>query len=243
MRKKHLLLLGGAGGIGRALASRASAEGWTVTIMDLASSLSTHPPGEGMASITIDLRDEENVEEAFRDIGELQGFVNLSGFMTGIKPLEETSVEELDEVMGCNFRGAYLAAKHALPCLRQGKGAMVNIVSGLAAHVRPGYGIYSASKAALVNLTKTLALEAAPDVRVNAVGPAAVDTAFLRGGTGRSDEDGAVSLNVEQYINFTPLRRLAVAEDITGPVLFLLGPDSSFMTGQTLWVNGGGYMP
>jgi len=243
MNKKHLLLLGGAGGIGRALAARASGEGWTVTVMDLASSLEAHPPGQGIASITIDLRDPEHVQKAFSGIGELQGFVNLSGFMTGVKPLEETSLEEFDDVMACNIRGAYLAAKHALPLLRQGKGAMVNIVSGLAAHVRPGYGIYSASKAALINLTKTLALEAAPDVRVNAVGPAAVDTAFLRGGTGRSNEADAISLNVEQYINFTPLRRLAIPDDITGPVLFLLGPDSSFMTGQTLWVNGGGYMP
>jgi len=243
MSKKHLLLLGGAGGIGRALASRALGEGWTVTVMDLASSLSAHPPEGGISSITIDLRDAENVAKAFKGIGELQGFVNLSGFMTEIKPLEETSLEEFDDVMACNIRGAYLASKHALPLLRRGKGAMVNIVSGLAANVRPGYGIYGASKAAMVNLTKTLALEAAPDVRVNAVGPAAVDTAFLRGGTGRSNEDGAVSLNVEQYIHFTPLRRLAVPEDITGPILFLLGADSSFMTGQTLWVNGGGYMP
>ena len=120
---------------------------------------------------------------------------------------------------------------------------MVNIVSGLASNVRPGYGIYGASKAALNNLTKALALDAAPTVRVNAVGPAAVDTAFLRGGTGRSDENEAVSLNVDQYVNITPLARLAVPDDIVGPVMFLLGPDSAFMTGQTLWVNGGGYMP
>ena len=93
------------------------------------------------------------------------------------------------------------------------------------------------------NLTKALALDAAPTVRVNAVGPAAVDTAFLRGGTGRSDENEAVSLNVDQYVNITPLARLAVPDDIVGPVMFLLGPDSAFMTGQTLWVNGGGYMP
>jgi NAD(P)-dependent dehydrogenase (short-subunit alcohol dehydrogenase family) len=145
--------------------------------------------------------------------------------------------------MGCNVRGAYLASVEALPRLRRGGGAMVNIVSGLANNVRPGYGIYGASKAALNNLTKSLALDAAPDVRVNAVGPAAVDTAFLRGGTGRSDENQAVSLNVDQYVNVTPLARLAVPEDIVGPVMFLLGADSAFMTGQTLWVNGGGYMP
>ena len=88
-----------------------------------------------------------------------------------------------------------------------------------------------------------MALEAAPRVRVNAVAPAAVDTAFLRGGTGRSNEDKPLSLNVEKYIQTTPLARMASPQDIVGPIMFLLGPDSNFMTGQTLWVNGGGYMP
>ena len=100
-----------------------------------------------------------------------------------------------------------------------------------------------ASKAGLVNLTKTLALEAAPKVRVNAVGPAAVDTAFLRGGTGRSEENEPVSLDIKSYVQMTPLARMATPQDIVGPIMFLLGEDSKFMTGQTLWVNGGGYMP
>ena len=127
--------------------------------------------------------------------------------------------------------------------LRAGSGAMVNVVSGLASHVRPNYGAYAASKAGLVNLTKTLALEAAPKVRVNAVGPAAVDTAFLRGGTGRSEENEPVSLDIKSYVQMTPLARMATPQDIVGPIMFLLGEDSKFMTGQTLWVNGGGYMP
>lgn len=120
---------------------------------------------------------------------------------------------------------------------------MVMMVSGLAAFTRPGYGPYAACKAAMVSMTKTLALEAAPAIRVNAVGPGAVDTAFLRGGTGRSDEDEAPRLDIEAYAAMIPLRRIAVAEDVVGPTLFLLGPDSAYMTGQVLWVNGGAYMP
>ena len=134
-------------------------------------------------------------------------------------------------------------AKQALKFLRVNGGSMVNVVSGLASNVRPHYGAYGASKAGLINLTKTLALEEAPKVRVNAVGPSAVDTAFLRGGTGRSDENEPISLNIENYVKITPLARMALPEDIVGPIMFLLGSDSSFMTGQTLWVNGGGYMP
>lgn len=242
--ERKLVLLGGAGGIGRALANRASDEGWNVTVLDLAQSLDRHPPKDGVAAKPIDLMAQETIDQAFDGLGPIAGFVNLAGFMTGLKTIEETTVAEFDEVMTGNFRGAYLAARAALPLLKaDGGGSMVNIVSGLAANVRPGYGLYGASKAAMIHLTKTLALEAAPDVRVNAVGPAAVDTAFLRGGTGRSEEDGDTALNVEAYVQMTPLRRLATPDDVVGPTLFLLGPDSSFMTGQTLWINGGGYMP
>ena len=241
---RKMAILGGAGGIGRALVNRALVEGWDVVVLDLAASLERHAPPKEVKSIAIDLRDEDSIRVAFKDLGGINGFVNLAGYMTSMRPLEETNVAEFDEAMSGNFRGAYLAALAVLPCLRDaGGGAIVNIVSGLATNVRPGYGLYGASKAAMVHLTKTLAMEVAPDIRVNAVGPAAVDTAFLRGGTGRSDEDVPSHLNIDAYISMTPLARMAVADDIVGPIMFLLGADSSFMTGQTLWVNGGGYMP
>ena len=242
--ERNLVLLGGAGGIGRALAQRAVADGWRVSVLDLEASLARHSLPSGVECRAIDLSDETTIAPAFEGLTTIHGFVNLAGFMTGINPLEQTSTAEFDEVLTVNFRGAYLAAKAVLPMLRaSGNGSMVNIVSGLAAFVRPGYGLYGASKAAMIHLTKTLALEAAPTVRVNAVGPAAVDTAFLRGGTGRSDEDAPSSLDIDAYVKMTPLARMAVADDVVGPTMFLLGPDSAFMTGQTLWVNGGGYMP
>lgn len=242
--ERHLVLLGGCGGIGRSLTARALSDGWRVTVLDLPASLERHvPPGDVMTR-PIDVSDPASVDKAFEGLGSLDGFVNLAGFMTGVKPIEETGLAEFDEAMTGNFRGAFLAAKAALPLLRRGAApSMVNIVSGLASNVRPGYGVYGAAKAGMVHLTKTLALEAAPAIRVNAVGPAAVDTAFLRGGTGRSNEDQETKLDVEVYTRMTPLARLATPEDVVGPVMFLLGPDSGFMTGQVLWVNGGGYMP
>lgn len=242
MAARRLAVLGGAGGIGRALTARALAEGWQVTVLDLPASLARHPP-QGAAVREVDVTEAGEVEAAFAALGPVEGFVNLAGFMTGLAPLEDTDAAEFDAVLAGNFRGAYLAAKAALPGLRAAGGAMVTVVSGLAAFVRPGYGLYGANKAAMVHMTKTLALEAAPAVRVNAVGPAAVDTAFLRGGTGRSDEAQPSSLDAAAYAKMTPLGRLAQPEDITGPILFLLGPDAGFMTGQVLWVNGGGYMP
>jgi NAD(P)-dependent dehydrogenase (short-subunit alcohol dehydrogenase family) len=95
----------------------------------------------------------------------------------------------------------------------------------------------------MIALTKTFALEHAPRVRVNAVAPGPVDTAFLRGGTGRSGEDRETSIDIDAFSSMNPMKRIAVPADIVGPVMFLLGPDSAYMTGQTLWVNGGAYMP
>lgn len=115
--------------------------------------------------------------------------------------------------------------------------------SGLGAYIRPQFGPYAASKAGMIALTKTFALEHAPRVRVNAVAPGPVDTAFLRGGTGRSNEDGVPTIDIEGFNAAIPMRRIAVSDDVVGPVMFLLGPDSAYMTGQTLCVNGGAYMP
>lgn len=242
---RRLAVLGGAGGIGRALVARAVAEGWQVSVLDLPASLARHPVPDGVRAIGVDGSDEASVAAAFAGLGEaLEGFVNLAGFATPLAPLAQTDSAVWDEVIAGNLRTAFLTARAALPLLAKGEQpAMVQTVSGLAAFTRPGYGPYAASKAAMVSLTKTLALEAAPAIRVNAVGPAAVDTAFLRGGTGRSDESRAPHLDIAAYTAAIPLKRFAVAEDVVGPILFLLGPDAGYMTGQVLWVNGGAYMP
>jgi len=238
--QRHLVALGGSGGLGRDLTARAAYEGWRVTVLDLPASLAAHPhTGDSRA---IDLRDPASVTAAFDGIGAIDGFVNLSGFAGPRKPLSETPLDTFDEVMGANHRGGFLATTAALPGLRAGTNpAIVTIASGLAQAVAPGFGPYGAAKAALIHLTKTLALELAPAIRVNAVAPAAVDTAFLRGGTGRAAQD--VLIDTAAYTATIPLKRMATPADITGPILFLLGPDAAFLTGQTIWINGGAYMP
>jgi NAD(P)-dependent dehydrogenase (short-subunit alcohol dehydrogenase family) len=242
---RRLAILGGAGGIGRALVARAVTEGWQVHVLDLPASLDRHGTPDGVAAIPLDGKDEASVAAAFAQLPEaLEGFVNLAGFVAAMKPLADIEPEFWDEVIAGNLRTAYLTARAALPLLARGaQPAMVQMVSGLAAFTRPHYGPYAASKAAIVSLTKTLAIEAAPAIRVNAVGPGAVDTAFLRGGTGRSDEAAPLRLDVAAYSATIPLRRIGVTEDVVGPVMFLLGPGSAYMTGQVLWVNGGAYMP
>lgn len=239
---RKLALLGGAGAIGRALCARALEEGWQLAVLDLPASLAAHPVPAGVAAVPIDLNDTSSITSAFEGLGPLDGFVNLAGFMSPHQPLAETPLDAWDEVMTGNLRGAFLAAQAALPLLLEGKGAMVNVASGLGAHTRPGFGPYAAAKAGMISLTKTLALEAAPHVRVNAVGPSAVDTAFLRGGEGRSSTQ-PMPVDLAAVAAAAPLGRIATPDDVVGPILFLLGQDAAFMTGQVLWINGGGYMP
>ena len=248
MSKRRLCILGGCGGIGRSLVAGALGAGHDVAVMDLSAAIARHPPPSGTLVIEVDGADEASVSRAFGTItarwAALDGFVNAAGFLIEKHALAETSAHEFDVMIEGNLRTTFLACKAAMALLEKGnEPSLVNIASGLGAFVRPHYGPYSAAKAAMIALTKTLALEHAPRIRVNAVGPGAVDTAFLRGGTGRSDEAGAPSLDIDAYSAMIPLRRIAVPEDIVGPVLFLLGADSRYMTGQTLWVNGGAYMP
>ncbi|EAQ02232.1 probable short chain dehydrogenase [Pseudooceanicola batsensis HTCC2597] len=240
MTGRRIALVGGAGGIGRALAADLTDLGDEIITLDLAGSLDRHGVAGGVA---IDVTDEDSVSRAFASLdGPVDGVVNLAGYNSDLTAMAEMGTDYFDDILNANLRGAFLVARTAISRLAE-NGSMVNIASGLASHVRPGYGAYSASKAAVIAMTKTMALELAPKVRVNAVAPGLVDTAFLRGGTGRSEEDGESIVDLEAYKAMIPLARVATPADVTGPIRFLLGPDSGYMTGQVLWVNGGGYMP
>lgn len=241
---RRIAVLGGAGGIGRALVAALVEAGDDVVVLDLKSSLDRH--NLGVASIAIDVSSEAAIAEA---IGELagrwsvvDGFVNLAGYNSKLQPISETTAEYFDDIITGNLRGAFLSTKAFLPLMKEGS-SMVMVSSGLGRFTRPGYGSYAAAKAGMISLANTLALECAPKIRVNTVAPGLVDTAFLRGGTGRSDESGESVVKFQPYLDSIPLRRLALPEDITGPIRFLLGDDSRYMTGQVLWVNGGAYMP
>jgi NAD(P)-dependent dehydrogenase (short-subunit alcohol dehydrogenase family) len=248
MSGRRLCILGGCGGIGRSLVKAGIAAGYELAVMDLAAALARHPPPPGTLAIEIDGSDEASVTRAFDLLGgrwgALDGFVNAAGFIVARHSLSDTPAHEFDVTTNGNLRTTFLTCKAAMNLLEKGNAAsLVNIASGLGAYIRPQFGAYAASKAGMIALTKTFALEHAPRVRANAVAPGPVDTAFLRGGTGRSDENAAPNIDIDAFKALTPMRRIAVPDDIAGPVLFLLGPDSGYMTGQTLWVNGGAYMP
>jgi 3-oxoacyl-[acyl-carrier protein] reductase len=242
-------VVGGAGGIGRALVSALCDEGARVAVLDLPASLARHAPPKGVAAHALDATDEAQVRQAFealgKDWGGLDALVNLAGFALAKAPVGETGADVWREVMDGNLTAAFLCSKAALPLLRRGSGAaIVNMSSGLAVKPAPGYGPYSVAKAGVLALTRLLAAENAPAIRVNAVAPAAVETAFLKGGTGRGGDEAntPARLDREAYLKTVPLARMAEPDDIVGPILFLLSPAASYVTGQTLHVNGGLWM-
>ena len=192
--------------------------------------------------IEIDVADPAKVAAAFAQIAvqvpALDGLVHLAGFTNPRAPVAETDLNDWKEVVEGNLDGGFLCSRAAIPLLRAAPGASIVLTaSGLAVKPAPGYGPYAAAKAGILALMRVLAAELAPHARVNAIAPSAVETPFLSGGTGRTARE--VGFDRGAYIQTVPLGRMATAEDIVGPILFLLGPASGYLTGQTIHVNGG----
>lgn len=255
-RGARVVLTGGCGGIGRRFVEVAHGLGMKLAVIDLPSAIARHKLPKGVLTIPYDARKDNAAKKAFAELGrawrgKIDAFIHLPGYMTPQVNLDELATAEFDEGMAINLRSAFLALKEALPMLRaNGGGSVLLVASGLATLVEKGTATYSAAKAGIIALTKGLAKENAPAIRVNCIAPAAVDTEFLRGGTGRGgDKPRAVDkkvmvkdMDMSRMLTTIPMGRIAVVDDVVGPMLFLLGPGARFMTGQTLYINGGRLM-
>jgi 3-oxoacyl-[acyl-carrier protein] reductase len=250
----RVVVIGGCGGIGRSYIEGLVQAGCRIAVFDRPQAIAEAPPPDGVMTIAFDATEDAAMHDAFVQIGQLWGGVDVMTHVAGINP-KQARIENIDpadyhRVLDVNLRTAVMAAREALPLLRQaGGGAMVFTSSGLAFNPEPTYGSYSMSKAALIALMKTLAKENAPAIRANAVAPGVVDTAFLSGGTGSGGRAGARGWFDEmgelrdRILASIPLKRMAVPEDVAGPMLFLSGPASRYLTGQVLHVGGGRLMP
>jgi 3-oxoacyl-[acyl-carrier protein] reductase len=242
----RLVLAGGCGGIGRHLAGQAAALGAQIRVLDLPASIERH--GAALPCIPMDAKDPASVDaamaQAANELGGIDACVNLVGYMSEHKALQQTATEVWQDVMRGNLDAAFYISRAALPHLqRSERGSLLHVASGLGGWARPMFGAYGPAKAGMILMVRELALENAPKVRVNAVAPGAVDTAFLRGGTGRSDESAPPNLDPNTYGKVVPLGRMAVPQDVSDPILFLISPAAAYITGQTLQINGGTYMP
>lgn len=244
----RLAVVGGCGGIGRAVVRAAMDSGLRVAVLDLPRSMEEHPPPSSVLCIPLDATNAEQVERAFGAVraawGGLDGLVNLAGFTSGSNPVDRLEPARWEEVLDGSLRTTFLCCRAAIPLLRPGGGAIVNMSSGLSCIGRPGYAAYSSAKAGIEALTRILAAENGPGIRVNTVAPGAIRTAFLSGGTGRGGEESAdpSRVDLDEYVKLVPAGRIGEPEDVAAPILFLLGEAASYISGQVLHINGGALM-
>ncbi len=234
--QKVAVVTGAARGIGRATADRFLADGWRVALLDIDTAIDAVPASDTVLPLRTDVADEASVQAAFARIavafGRVDALVNNAGIAV-FKPLLETSFAEWQQVMAVNLSGAFLTAQAAVPLMRRGGGgAIVNVtsISGLrASTLRVAYGT---SKAALAHLTRQMAVEFAQyGIRVNAVAPGPVDTAMAK--AVHSPEIRA------DYHDAIPLGRYGLESELANAIVFLCGPEASYITGQEVAVDGG----
>ena len=241
--KDQVAIVTGAGtGMGRAIAERFAAEGAKVLVNYRASKDAAEEVVAGIrekggeadacqANVAVDAEARKMVADAEQRWGRLDVLVNNAGWskVTPHHQLEDLTDEIWDRTLNTNLRGAFYATRAAVPLLRKsGAGSVINNTSASAWHAAGSSIVYSASKAAMVNMTKSLARVLAPEIRVNAIAPGLVRTRFA----------GWPDSTFDEGPKNTPLQRIATAEEVAAVVLFLAA-DATAITAETILIDGG----
>lgn len=239
---KVVLITGGTRGIGFATAKLFAHEGAKVKIVgrDEAQTMGTarDVPGLGVAGDVSRAADCERIVSRTLDLfSRLDVLVNCAGVIFRNRTLEATSEEEWDTTFDVNVKGTFLMCKYALPALRRTKGCIVNVSSYVGMVGFAGASAYAASKAAILNLTRSMALDHAREgIRVNAVCPGSVDTEMIHTAW---EQFGDVAQAQKLWAEKHPLGRIAAPEEVGRAILFLASEEASFITGAALPVDGG----
>lgn len=245
---KVALITGGTTGIGRATAVLLARRGATVVITgrrekegsDTVRLINGAGGGSGGQGLFIkgDIQDEQHIRSAVDTTLSRFGRLDFAFNNAGVEimgPLSELSVADIDRILGINVRGVLLSIKHEVPAmLKNGGGSIVNMAS-VAGHISMGgMALYSASKAAVLGLTRATALEfAAQNIRVNSVSPAVIDTEMFERFSGGGDDAR------KMFASMHPIGRVGKPEEVGETVAWLLSPASSFITGQDVRIDGG----
>jgi NAD(P)-dependent dehydrogenase (short-subunit alcohol dehydrogenase family) len=239
---KVILVTGGTRGIGLATAKALVAEGAQVVIAGRGRSREV--PAGNELSVSCEYGDVSIAEDCRRLVtrtlerhARLDVLVNCAGVIHRNRTVEGTSEAEWDATFDINVKGAFLMSKYALPALREAGGCIVNVSSYAGLVGFAGASAYAASKAALLNLTRSMALDHASEgLRINAVCPGSVDTDMIHAaweGYGNVEEARKI------WSGKHPLGRIASPEEVAKAILFLASADASFITGAALPVDGG----
>jgi 3-oxoacyl-[acyl-carrier protein] reductase len=231
LRGKYAIVTGAASGIGKAAAEALLASGAEVVGLDLDASRNPN-----FDILVCDVGNEDSVHAAITEavgrLGAIDILVNSAGIQLDAD-LANLDIAALDRMYAVNLRGPILVTRASLPDLRDGA-RIVNLASELAYLGRSGSSAYSATKGAILSLTRSWAREFAPRILVNAVAPGPTDTPLLHFDTLPPD--------VKMLELSNPLGRLGKPEEIARAILFLAGEGASFMTGQCIGVDGGAAM-
>lgn len=247
LENKVAVITGAGSGFGEGMAKLFADEGATVVVADInadgASRVVDEITGSGgkatMQEIDVSQSDSVSalVADTVQQHGTLDIWVNNAGVSHKNGPLLSVDEATFDWVYAVNVKSIYLSAIHAVPLFReQGQGVFLNIASTAGVRPRPGLTWYNSTKGAAINMTKSMAVELAPDnIRVNAINPVAGETAllsqFLPG-----DDTPEIR---QKFVDTIPLGRLSQPIDIARAALFLVSDDAEFITGVCMEVDGG----
>lgn len=247
LKDKIALVTGAAGGLGQAFAQRLAQDGAHVVLVDIKpcddTATMVAAAGREAMPVICDITVEESVGYLATEIdarfGRCDILVNNAGIYP-IQPFEQITFADWRRVMALNLDAVFLMSRAFAPGMkRRGWGRVINISSSTFNMVASGYTHYIASKGGVVGFTRALATEMGNHgVTVNAISPSLTRTP---GTEGRRPRPGRASMDeeFEQIAKLQPIRRVQVPSDLTGVVSFLASDDSAFMTGQTLYVDGG----
>jgi NAD(P)-dependent dehydrogenase (short-subunit alcohol dehydrogenase family) len=243
LQDKVAIVTGGAQGIGRAIAEGLAAEGARIVIADLKGAEQAAAAFEGGVGLTVDVASEADTErmaaETVEQCGGIDILVNNAGLYASLamRPFEQIDVAEWRRVMDVNVLSMFLTCRAVVPRLRErGGGRIVNISSGTPFRGVPFLLHYVTSKGAIVTLTRALAKELGDDeVLVNCVAPGFT----MSEGVQQNPE--VIEALRDASVSARTLKRDQVPADVVGAVVFLCGPGSGFITGQTMVIDGGQY--
>ena len=244
-KDKRVLVTGASRGIGFAAAQR-FLEGGARVVINGRSEAGVKAAAEALgqrdrvfgigADIAAVAGCEYLVSETIAILGGIDVLVVSAGVAT-LAPIEETTEAVFDSMLDTNLKGLFFTSRAAIPALRESKGCITYVASDSGVRGEAYLSAYCASKAAVINLAKSLALELAPDVRVNCVSPGYVDTDMIRRDAIEQAEDPA---GLEARLKgTTPLGRFAAPSEVAAAICYLSGAEAGFVTGTSLSIDGG----
>jgi NAD(P)-dependent dehydrogenase (short-subunit alcohol dehydrogenase family) len=240
LQGKVAIVTGAASGIGRATALRFAQEGAKVVVADINTAGASacaeliHQQGGTASFVTTDVAREGDIQGMIQTAVTLYGGLDIlhnNAYWTEARTAQETTLDNWQRTIDVTLRSVWLTAKAATPHLQaRGGGVILNTASVQSVVGVPGYAAYQAAKGGVMALTRALALELAPRIRVVAILPGAIDTPAVR---------ISENITVDQLVKDIPLRRLGKPEEIAATAAFLASDEAAYITGTGIVVDGG----